>query len=145
MDTRLGYLGGVISIVIAFFPENNGVKFAFGSIGVIGLVIAYIFQGRTSLKKETKPLKKAMTKKQKTLELSSGHLLVFKVFRRNEGKLISASLIEKLTGMEIVVINSILNDLEQYNLIHATNLDDFEYGWQYQLSNKGRKALLNFT
>jgi hypothetical protein len=80
-----------------------------------------------------------------TLRLSPNHISILRVFRKNDGELISAPLIEHHTGLEIIVINSILADFEKYNLIHATNLDEFEGGWQYQLSDKGRKTALKFT
>jgi len=39
----------------------------------------------------------------------------------------------------------ILDDLKKYHLIYETNLDEFEAGWQYQLSDKGRKILMEQT
>ena len=145
MDTRLGYLGGVISIIIAFFPENNWAKFAFGSIGAISLVLAYIFKGKASSKQEITQHKKAAGKKQKKLKLSNDHVSILKVFRENDGELTSVPLIQQITGLETIIVNAILDDFVKYDIIHATNLDEFEGGWQYQLSDKGRKKILKST
>lgn len=187
MDTRLGYIGGGISLLLAFFPENNWIKAAFAGVGIFAFLVAYIFHGRRSskigksaknqitvqqplglsstnistikeLRENDGPLmsepfinhhKSAqaqdVTAKQKPFELSSVHISILKVFRSNDGELMSVPLIKQLTGFEIIVINSMLSDLEEHNLINATNLDDFNGGWQYQLTNLGRKTALKFT
>jgi len=189
MDTRLSYIGGAISLVLAIFPENNWIKAAFGGIGIFVFFIAYIFHMRKSIKNNkavqtvnvpfqekslglsssntsiiniinptnggvilkqpvdihVSPQHKKLTPQQKPLALSPSHIEILKVFRANDGELISVRLIEQLTGFEIIVINSTLADLEEHNLINATNLDDFRGGWQYQLTDKGRKTILKFS
>lgn len=67
------------------------------------------------------------------------------VFRAFDNELISAPFIEEQTGMELFLSNSILDDFESHELIHATNIDEFNGGWQYSLSAKGRKILLTRT
>ena len=145
MHTRLGYLGGITSIIIAFFPENNWAKFAFGVIGVVSLVIAYISQNKPSSKAKSTQPKMVIAQKQSPLELSNNHVSVLTVFRNNDGELTSVPLIQQFTGLETIVINSILDDLNDHKIINATNLDELEGGWQYQLSGKGRKLILKLT
>jgi hypothetical protein len=91
------------------------------------------------------PQYKKIPTKQEPLELSPNHIEILKVFRTNDGELTSVPLIEQHTGLESIVINSALDDFEKHNLINATNLDDFNGGWQYQLTEKGRKTALKFT
>lgn len=145
MHTRLAYLGGVIPFIIAFFPENNWAKTAFGMLGITCFVFAYIFQGKASIKKEITNNKRAAIKKQKPLEMSNVHLCILKVFRENDGELISIPLIQQYTNLETIIINPILDDLEKHKLIRATNLDEFNGGWQYQPTGKGKKIILKNT
>lgn len=86
-----------------------------------------------------------MLTNKKPLEISSKHIAILKVFRQNAGELTSVPIIRQHTDLETIIINSALNDLEKHNLIQATNLDELEGGWQYQLSDKGIKTILNFT
>lgn len=85
------------------------------------------------------------TEQQEPFELSPEHIAILKVFRSNDGELTSAPLIEQFTGLETIVINSILDHLEKHNIINATNLDDFNGGWLYQLTENGREIALKLT
>lgn len=189
MDTRLGYIGGAISLVLAFFPENNWIKAAFAGVGIFAFLVAFIFHGRKSTKVNkisnnknvpfqekspglsssnasiiniinpkkgevilkqpidvyVSPQHQKIRPKQEPLELSPNHIAILKVFRSNDGELTSVPLIEQLTGLETIVINSILDDFGKHNLINATNLDELNGGWQYQLRSEGRKKALKFT
>ena len=50
MDTRLGYLAGIIPFTLIFVPDSNCAKFALCFIGVFSLAVAYWFHGKkTSL------------------------------------------------------------------------------------------------
>ena len=131
--------------MLAFFPENNWAKAAFVTVGIITFIIAYVCHGKTPPKVKSKTQNKPLKTQQKPLELSPDHISALRVFRANDGELISTPLIEQSTGLETIVINSILADLKRHNLIHATNLDDLNGGWQYQLSDKGRKLIIKTT
>lgn len=141
MDTRLGYIGGIVAFIIAFFPENNWIKAAFAGIGIFSLIIAFIFHDKTASKVKNKPV----TAKQKSLKLTSNHISILKFFRANDGNFISAPDIENSTDIETIIINTILAELEKHIIIHATNYDDLAGGWQYQLSDKGRKLIIKIA
>lgn len=183
MDTRLGYIGGGISLILAFFPENNWIKATWAGIGIFAFIAAYIFHGRKSLEidktaKNEKPLgvpspnisiingvkpnngellsaplakkhvwsqSQELSNKQEPFELSPNHIAILKVFRSNDGELASVPLIEHITGLEKIVINSILDEIAEHKLINATNLDEYNGGWQYQLTALGRKTALKLT
>ena len=141
MHTRLSYLGGIASIIIAFFPDNNWAKLALGSIGVLSLILAYLFQNNSSSKKEAKSPPRP---EKKTFEPLPDHLSVLRVFRENDSELTSTSLIKASTKLETVVINSILDDLVNHKIINPTNMDDIE-GWLYQPSDFGRKLIIRLA
>lgn len=61
MDTRLGYLAGIIPFTLIFVPDNNWAKFALGFIGAFSLAAAYLFHG----KKTSLVDKSAVTEKNK--------------------------------------------------------------------------------
>ncbi len=92
---------------------------------------------------EQKP--KLINKTKKPLEFSNDQVSILKVFRENDGELTSVPFIQQFTGLETIIVNTILDDFEKYDIVHATNLDEFEGGWQYQLSDKGRKTILKLT
>lgn len=83
--------------------------------------------------------------KKAPLELTKAQLMVLKVFRANDGELTSVPFIQTSTGLEPIIINSILDDLEKNKIIHATNLDNFNGGWQWQLTDKGVKTIIKYT
>jgi predicted transcriptional regulator len=145
MDTRLGYIGGGISLVLSLFPENNWIKASFAAVGILSFLFAYILHNKNSSTKEKTNINKKISVKQKPLELSSEHISILKVFRSNDGELTSVPLIKFHTNLETIVINSILDDFEKHNLINATNLDEVNGGWQYQLTDKGLKTVLKFS
>lgn len=137
MPARLGAIGCAVSIIISVYPDNNWYKVAFGVVGILCFVLAYIAQHPNN-----PPVKKSP---QKLLNMSNTHKTILKIFANNDNSLISVHFIEQLSGLESFVINSALDDLSEYGLIYAANLDEFEGGWQYQLSDKGRKILMQQT
>lgn len=60
MDIRLGYIAGVISLIIAFFPENNWIKFAFAIVGIFAFIAAYIFHGINPLGRHKKSINESI-------------------------------------------------------------------------------------
>lgn len=61
-------------------------------------------------------------------------------FKINDGELLSAEGLERLTGIDSFNVHLVLDELLSYGLIHATNLDEIE-GWLYVLSELGRKFI----
>ncbi len=160
MAEILTCISGIISMVLSIFPENSFGKIVLVSIGVIVLIAACIFHARKSskIKKLVQIPKEAVQQKTRTskvtiqqrprkkpLELSSQKISILIVFRINDGELASIPLIEHHTGLERIVINSILDEFVEHKLINATNLDVLDDGWLYQLTTQGRKTVLKFT
>jgi hypothetical protein len=149
MDVRLGYIGGIIALIIPFCPVDNWLKYSLIVLGCICFLFAWFFHGinskiNTHRGKTAVEIQKVQTH-QKTLELSPDHISILKVFRTNDGELISVPFIEHHTVLETIVIKSILDELKNHKLIASPCLDEFEGGWQYKLTEEGIKTALKFT
>jgi hypothetical protein len=144
MDTRLEYICGIISILLAFSPIPIWARFALGGLGIFALITAYIHHGRTSLKNGDREQKQRTPGKRQTNTFQSdkNHNKILIQFGKHDGEHLSTPTLQELTGLEPLAINSALDDLVKHGLVRRPNLVELEGGWQYILSDIGRKYIL---
>jgi len=137
MTTRIGFLCGIIALLATVFSKY---KIPFAIIGIVAFIFAYISHGRNIPKGANSA--KTIPTKEKPIKLTNEHTSILKAFRSNDGELLSVDDLTYSTGIETFKINLILDELVSQSIIHATNYDDLNGGWQYQLSDKGRKLII---
>ena len=138
MDTRLGYIGGLVAFIMPFCPVNSWIKYSLSFVGVICFAIAWFYHGRTSLKNKKK-IKTQTTPSPTRIKLSKEAVKILKAVadygEPTAGYIMGITLIESLVKIEYW-----LQYLEDINFIscRAYYTDDES---EYFLKQKGREYL----